>query len=133
MNHLHWKEKRGWIFLLLILVLVAVGMIVRPEASDVTSSGLRAVAALCVVLGLTFVGAHWVKKWAQRTGHLGVHSGVGIQILGIKGLGSGRSILLVEVDGERLLLGAGRDTIVCLAHLAGQNKAHENPSLTGEG
>jgi flagellar biogenesis protein FliO len=58
---------------------------------------------------------------------------MGIHILGVKGLGHGQSLLVVEVAGERFLLGACKDKIVYLARLTGDERVGNASSAVGEG
>lgn len=94
-----------------------------------SSQLLRTALGLLLILGLVFALA-----WAARRisgGRLGVRSGDGpIQIVGQQALGVKERLLLVEVDGQRILLGVSPGRIARLGDL-GRAKVSFDDHLAG--
>ncbi len=79
---------------------------------------------LLLVAALLLLGAA-IFGWLRRLGKGGTPDR--IQLLAARGLGGKRLLTLVEVDGERLLLGLSDGRIDCLVRL-GEIKNRERPA-----
>jgi flagellar biogenesis protein FliO len=110
-------NKKGWGWIALLIGMAAAALIFRIESTEPLTVGVRAVAALFLVLGIAVVGLQWLKKWQQQSLDGGQGPAVPIRILGSRGLGDGRSLFVVDVAGERFLIGGGKEGIVNLARL----------------
>jgi hypothetical protein len=113
-----WRRGRTWGFLL-ICGLGSLVALLRLEAEEPFTQGIRALVATALVLGLVFVGAHFAKKLPHTAGAIVSSTSVPIHVLGTKGMGDGRFLVVVEVAGERFLLGMGRSGFVRLAQIGG--------------
>lgn len=106
-----------------LVVLVALGsaaaLIIRGDVSDPSTGGVKAMAAALAVV----CGAALACKGLGRWKHLGItgpsRNAVPIQLLGSRGLGDGRTLLVVDVAGERFLISSGRDSVALLSKLTG--------------
>ncbi len=101
---------------------------------DMSTSLLRVMGALVLVLGLFFAGVWMVKNW-QR---LAVQRGrvPKLNVLEIRSLGGRQAIYVVGYDQERFLLASSPAGVNFLTHLpaatgeeAGANEAKSNPSF----
>jgi flagellar biogenesis protein FliO len=128
MNLADWTGRRNWIYVLLALTLGGVGTMLGLESTDPLAGGIRAGAALLLVIGIAYLGAQGFKKWSTRTGAMTAASTVPINVIGARGLGDGKSLLVVEVAEERLLLGAGREGIVFLTQLSSREDGFKETS-----
>jgi flagellar biogenesis protein FliO len=127
------KLDKGYVrWVSLALLLAGAWVTLRADASDTASNGLRAAAALLVVLGIAFLGTHGLKSWSQRGHGQARGASVPIHVLGAKGLGDGRSLLVVEVEGDRFLISQGRDAVVLLAQLSASDACSGEPMVQGE-
>lgn len=106
-----------------LVILVALGaataLLIRGDMSDPITGGVKALAAVIAVV----CGAALACKGLGSWNPLGIRgpggSAVPIQLLGSRGLGDGRTLLVVDVAGERFLISSGRDSVVLLSKLAG--------------
>ena len=71
---------------------------------------IKMVTALVMVLGVMYL-AFFVAKKTIWKGLAAGASGVLIRVLGQRSLGSKKSIVVVEVDGQRMILGVTSDQI----------------------
>jgi flagellar biogenesis protein FliO len=111
--------------------LAFLGAVSRMESTDPMASGIRAVAALFLVLGVFLLSVNLFKRWARGGGLLSLHESSPIEVRSVKPLGEGRSLLLVEVQGELLLLGATKFGITMLRALPGDGEREKG--LAGAG
>lgn len=97
------------------------------ESTDPTllSSWLRMFWGLLVVLGILLIIYGLMRK---KLSFAQTHSKSKIQIKEIRHLMPKKSLCLVEVNGQELLLGLGSDTITLLSAIE-KNKQHENSTF----
>ena len=94
MNLTDWTGRRNWILVLLALTLGGLGTMIGLDSTDPLAGGIRAGAALLLVIGIAFLGAQGFKKWYARTGAMAASPAVPINVIGAKGLGDGKSLLV---------------------------------------
>jgi hypothetical protein len=100
------------------LVMVGATVLARSDGPGPIPGGAQAVGALLLVLGVAFVGIHGLKRWSKVAARPAEGASVPIQVLGVRGLGDGRSLVVVDVEGERFLLSSGRDALKLLARIS---------------
>jgi flagellar biosynthetic protein FliO len=76
---------------------------------------LKAMGCLALVLGLLILCLYGIRRW--RPGMLRQAPGTQIRILDVCMLAPKKSLTLVEVAGEWLLLGVGSDAVTLLTRL----------------
>jgi flagellar biosynthetic protein FliO len=81
-------------------------------------TGLKMVGALALILGLMLLSLHFLKRYRLGMNRRSPESQV--QILDVRMLAPKKSIALVEVAGERLLLGVGTETVTMLSRFDSQ-------------
>jgi flagellar biogenesis protein FliO len=119
------------------LILSAAGMgaalwMIRSRVPAGTSTGLESMGAILLVLGLAFLA-----PWALRLISNRLHQGAGasdlpIQVRGVRPMGQGRSLLIVEVEGERFLLCSGKERMELVAKLSGIGRNSTSPAQEAE-
>lgn len=85
------------------------------EQPSMILMGLKMMGALCLIIGLLFLSLHVLKRW--RPGIARCSADSQIRILDVRMLAQKQSVALVEVDGEKLLLGVGTDTVALLSRI----------------
>mgnify|MGYP001133235823 CR=1 FL=1 len=90
-----------------------------PEPLNLFRSGLKMFAAMAVVLGIMLLFHVMSKKGFKL---LEARQGGKIRILESRPVGGRKALCLVEVDGERLLLGIGTDRVEKLHHFSDLKK-----------
>ena len=78
-------------------------------------TGLKMVGALALILGLMLLSLHFLKRW--RSGITHRSPDLQVHILDVRMLAPKKSIALIEVAGERLLLGVGTETVTMLSRI----------------
>lgn len=104
-------------FLAAALTLLA-GPALADELAPIGGGGqlVRTALGLVLILGLVF-GLAWAAKRVSGSRLVGRGGGGPIQIVGQQALGVKERLLLVEVDGQRILLGVSPGRISRLAEL----------------
>jgi len=92
-----------------------VGMAEQPS---LVISILQMLGALALVLGLLLLSVHGLKRWRARMG--GGPAGSQIQVLDVRTLAPKSAVALVEVAGQRLLLGIGANSVELLTRIEPQ-------------
>lgn len=87
------------------------------EPVDLFSSGLKLLVGMAVVVGLMLLFHVFSRKGFRFLESR--HSGR-IRIMETRPMGGRKSICLVEVEGEKLLLGLGSDRVDCLHHFGAE-------------
>jgi flagellar biogenesis protein FliO len=87
--------------------------------------GFQALGALLLVLGVAVVGVSILKAWTVRAGVRRRSLQVPVEIVGGTSLGDGRSLLVVEVEGDRFLLGLSRNRVDLLSRLSAAKRGEE--------
>ena len=85
------------------------------EQQGLIFSGLKMVGALALILGLMLLCLHFLKRWRSGVSRRCPESQV--QILDVRMLAPKKSVALIEVAGERLLLGVGAETVTLLSRI----------------
>jgi flagellar biogenesis protein FliO len=113
--------KKKWALILLALMVVGLGLALKPSTTDPasTAGSMRVVSALVLVVGLAIVGLHAAKRYIPGVAFDSTETAIPIRILGGRKLADGKSLLIVQVNHKRFLLGIGRDTITNLANVSG--------------
>ncbi len=118
-----------------LVVLVALGsaaaLIMRGDVSDPTSGGVKALGAAVAVVCGAALACKGLGRWSPLGMTAPSRNAVPIQLLGSRGLGDGRTLLVVDVAGERFLISSGRDSVVLLSKLAVASSPP--PEVTAEG
>ncbi len=78
-------------------------------------TGLKMVGALALILGLMLLTLHFLKRYRSCVRSRSPESHV--QVLDVRMLAPKKSIALVEVAGERLLLGVGTEQVTMLSRI----------------
>jgi flagellar biosynthetic protein FliO len=78
-------------------------------------TGLKMVGALALILGLMLLSLHFLKRYRSCVRSRSPESHV--QVLDVRMLAPKKSIALVEIAGERLLLGVGTETVTMLSRI----------------
>lgn len=111
-------SKRSALLSLTALAASAAVLGMLPRASGIFPQGTQPLSAILLVLGLAFLVTWAVGKLGKRVqGAVGLGCPVPIQVTGVKALGQGKTLLVVEVEGERFLLSSGKDGVELLARL----------------
>lgn len=88
------------------------------EAPDLLASSVKMAVALGLLLSMLLAGAHLVRRYGLKgRGLLGQGSSFKVQATHY--LGAKKSLAVVEVEGERLVLGVTPQSITLLARLPG--------------
>ena len=82
--------------------------------------GLQMVAMLSIVLAALFAVVFLSKR---LSGKIKGQSGITIDVLCARQMGPKKQVVLLEVLGQRILVGVGVDTITRLASFPGEGKA----------
>jgi flagellar protein FliO/FliZ len=90
---------------------------VKPGETSLWPPMLRGVAALLFVLGIIALGAWVLKRYAPGAVARGAAKGDVIRIVATRLLGGRRSLMLVRVRGQTLLLGVTPQSIHCLTEI----------------
>jgi flagellar protein FliO/FliZ len=77
---------------------------------------IRTIVSLLVVIGLLFLFVWALRRGLLRTGPFGSRSGIVVETA--IALGERRSLVIVEVEGRRMLLGLTTGSMSLLADLA---------------
>jgi flagellar biogenesis protein FliO len=85
------------------------------EQQDLIFTGLKMVGALALIVGLMLLSLHFLKRW--RTGVSRRSPESQVQILDVRMLAPKKSVALIEVAGDRLLLGVGAETVTLLSKI----------------
>jgi flagellar protein FliO/FliZ len=88
----------------------------EPEPINLFHSGLKVFLGLAVVVGIMLL-FHVVNRKGFK--FLESRQASRIRIVETRPVGGRKSLCLVEVEGERLLLGLGSDRVDCLHHFDG--------------
>ncbi|MEC7641327.1 MAG: flagellar biosynthetic protein FliO [Nitrospinota bacterium] len=88
---------------------------------DLMSSGITMVSMLAVVLGLMFFVFYLFKKFVLKNGLLGGNGNL-ISVLGTGMIAPRKTVALVEVVGEILVLGISNDHIALLSTIQDERK-----------
>lgn len=86
------------------------------------SRGLEPLGGVLFVMGLAFVLPWALKSLGNRLPQSSVFQSCLIEVKGVKPVGQGRTLLVVEVEGERFLLCSGKENVEFLAKLSGAEK-----------
>ena len=90
----------------------------RAAATSPTATLLRALGSLAIVLGLMMLAAYLFKRYGSRlTGAGPTDRADTIRIVSTKLLGGRRSLMLIRVRGQTLLLGVTPQSINCLTEI----------------
>lgn len=82
------------------------------------SRGLEPLGGILLVMGLAFLVPWTLRSLGSRLPQSpGLQNSL-IQVKGAKPVGQGRTLLVVEVEGERFLLCSGRENVELLAKLS---------------
>ncbi|MBI3090196.1 MAG: flagellar biosynthetic protein FliO [Candidatus Tectomicrobia bacterium] len=99
------------------------------ETPDLLTSSVKMAAALALLLGMLLVGAHLVRRYGLKgRGLLG--QGSSVKVHATHYLGAKKSLAVVEVEGQRLVLGVTPQSITLLASLPGPPGGAVGGSLT---
>lgn len=80
------------------------------QATDFPSAAMRSLLSLVVVLAIIVAAAYFARKFTRA--RLGGGSGENpIQIVAQRSLGTREKLVLVEIDGQRILLGVSHGAI----------------------
>lgn len=102
------------------------------ETPSLLASGFKMAYTLCFVLGLMFIVFFAAKKTVLKNSMVGGNNPL-VQVLSTGFLGPRRSIALVEVAGEVLVLGIAGDTMTLLSRIRDQEKIEKIKSSRSEG
>lgn len=122
MNQSFSQRKRplGWI------IFAAVGGAVFWGAASAfpgnLSRGLEPLGGILLVIGLAFLVPWTLKSLGNRLPQNSFLQGSLIEVKGAKPVGQGRTLLVVEVEGERFLLCSGKENVEFLAKLSNAQK-----------
>ena len=77
----------------------------ESDAPTMRGSMIKLVAAFCLVIGAILIGSQWMKRndWTKKA--LGLGDEV-IKVVGTHNLGLKRSLMVVEIEGEKIVLAA---------------------------
>ncbi len=98
---------------LLIWLLPAELLAAQPEPINFFHSGLKLVVGMAIVIGIMLLFHVLNRKGFRFLENR--HPGT-IRIVETRPVGGRKSLCLVEVEGERFLLGLGNDRVECLHH-----------------
>jgi flagellar biogenesis protein FliO len=119
------------------LILSAAGMgaalwMIRSSLPAGTSRGLESLGAILFVLGLAFLAPWGLKLISSRLQQGTGASDLPIHVRGVRPMGQGRSLLVVEVEGERFLLCSGKERMELVAKLSGIGQNSTSPTQEAE-
>jgi len=83
------------------------------QAPSLFASSLKTLGALILVLALVLVAA-WAARRYLHFLPQGVSKGDDIRVLSVKALGPKRSIHLLEIEGEKILIGTSENGVTLL-------------------
>lgn len=89
----------------------------EPEETGGWEAIFQMLAALAIVLGLIALAAYLLRRYGKAAGLAPSGRGDAIRIVTTKMLGSRRSLMLVRVRGQTLLLGVTPQAINCLTEI----------------
>ena len=98
----------------------------KSEGPGIAAEGLRVFGILAVVLGLATAGL-WYARRRYPALALGRSDGARIKVLESRRISPRLSLILVEVDGARVLLGQSGDRVTCTV-LSAPSASVEGPS-----
>ncbi|HMA67253.1 MAG TPA: flagellar biosynthetic protein FliO [Desulfosalsimonadaceae bacterium] len=101
---------------LILLLYPGVVLAAEPEPVNLFHSGLKLFIGMAIVVGL-MLAFHVIHRKGFRFLE-NRHAGR-IRIMESRPVGGRKTLVLVEVEGEKLLLGLGSDRVNCLHHFAG--------------
>jgi len=84
-----------------------------PDSLNLFRSGIKLFAAMAVVIGIMLLFHVMSKKGFKL---LESRQGGRIKVMESRPMGGRKALCLVEVDGERLLIGIGSDRVEMLHH-----------------
>jgi flagellar biogenesis protein FliO len=122
MNQVFSQRKRplAW-----ILSAAAVGAVLWGAGFSFQgnlSRGLEPLGGILFVMGLAFLLPWALKSLGNRLPQSSGLQGCLIEVKGAKPVGQGRTLLVVEVEGERFLLCSGKENVELLAKLSSVQK-----------
>lgn len=88
---------------------------------------LRALGGLALVLALIFVLAHFAKRFFQS--EKWSTSLAGIKILHSLPIGSKKKLMLIEVEGRRILIGVGSESVHGICELGEVSKPSDSKEM----
>lgn len=118
MNQAAPERKRPLTWILSLAGLGAVLWGVGSGFSGSLPKGLEPLGGILFVMGLAFLVPWGIKSMGSRLPQGPGVQGSLIQIRGIKAVGQGRTLLVVDVEGERFLLCSGKENLELLARLS---------------
>ena len=106
----------------------------RPTGKpiEMIPSGLKMISMFAVVLGLMFLIFFGFKKYVLKNTAFGGGNKL-VNVLGTWFLGPKKSIALVEVAGEVLVLGMSQENITLLSSIIDEEKIEEIKNASGKG
>ncbi len=84
------------------------GTEVKAPETDTGSMALKMIQGLGIVAGMFLIGAHFYKKYVIKNVSKPARS---IKILERASLGGKSALILAEIEGQRVLVGMGADTV----------------------
>jgi flagellar biogenesis protein FliO len=83
-----------------------------------TSELISVVLSLAVILAVLLVAAYCARRWRIGSGTRGQAGSAAISIVAARPVGWQSSLQIVEADGQRFLIAAGRNGITGIGRLA---------------
>ena len=94
--------------------IVALPSVALGQTTDFPAAALRSLLSLVVVLAIIVAAAYFARKFTRA--RIGGGSGENpIQIVAQRSLGTREKLVLVEIDGQRILLGVSHGAIRSLS------------------
>lgn len=115
------KRPLAW-----ILSTAAIGAVLWGASSGFQgnlSRGLEPLGGILLVMGLAFLVPWTLKSLGNRLPQSSGLQSCLIEVKGARPVGQGRTLLVVEVEGERFLLCSGKENVELLAKLSNTPKA----------
>lgn len=117
--------RRGIALSLAVLAAGVVAWGLTLPSAGAISQGFQPLAATLLVVGLAFLATWGIGQLSLRVQGGELASPMLIHVRGVRPLGQGKALLVVDVDGERFLLCSGKDRVELLARLSRNQAEHK--------
>lgn len=132
MNQSLSQKKRPLAWILSAAAIGAALWAVSSAFPGNLSRGLEPLGGILLVMGLAFLVPWALKSLGNRLPQGSGFQTSLIEVKGAKAVGQGRTLLVVEVEGERFLLCSGKENVELLAKLSNAQHGPSSPQEEGQ-